>query len=159
MLKKEITYKDHFSDDMITRTFYFNLTEAEWLKMEVSELGFQKMLERLQETKDIQGMLDTFENLLLKGYGERVGDDFIKSEAALDRFKSTNAYSSLFMELFQDDKKAIEFLRAMLPQEMMKGVAPIQSGLPTPTSSPIPPPPMPAEAVAVGQQIANDAGM
>lgn len=157
MLIKPITYKGHFGEGMITRNFHFNLTQAEWLKMEVTELGFQRLLERLQETHDIPGMLDTFENLILKGYGERVGDDFIKSDEAIARFRSTNAYSVLFMELFQDDKKAIEFVRQMLPEELI-ATAPLENPMPPP-ASPIPPPPLPAETIAAGQAIVNDAGM
>jgi len=158
MLTKPITYKKHFTNEMVTENFYFNLTQAEWLKMEVSELGFKRLLERLIETQDVEQMLNTFENLLLKGYGERIGDDFVKSEDALARFRSTNAYSVLFMELFTDDKKAVEFLRQMLPEEMME-----QSPLSPPaveTPNPvIPPPPLPQATVEAGRVIANDAGM
>jgi len=158
MLTKPITYKTHFTGETVTKNFYFNLTQAEWVKMEVSELGFKRLLERLQETQDHQEMLNTFENLLLKGYGERVGDEFVKSEEALARFRSSNAYSVLFMELFTNDKAAIEFLRQMLPEEMMA-----QSPLSPPevtTSTPvIPPPPLPQATVEAGRAIANEAGM
>jgi hypothetical protein len=158
MLIKPITYKGFFGEGMITKNFYFNLTTAEWLKMEVNELGFKRLLERLMETQDHKEMLDTFENLILKGYGERIGDDFVKSEEALARFRSSNAYSVLFMELFTDDKKAIEFLRQMLPEEMMNESPLSPPEVPT-TTSVIPPPPLPQATVDAGRAIANEAGM
>ena len=160
MLIKPITYKGFFGEGMITRNFYFNLTTAEWLKMEVSELGFKRLLERLIETQDTVEMLNTFENLILKGYGERIGDDFVKSEDALARFRSSNAYSVLFMELFTDDKKAIQFLRDMLPEEMMEESPLSPPAVETQTKTPvIPPPPLPAATVDIGRAIANEAGM
>lgn len=158
MLIKPITYKAFFTNEMVTKNFYFNLTTAEWLKMEVSELGFKRLLERLIETQDHKEMLDTFENLILKGYGERIGDDFVKSDEALARFRSTNAYSVLFMELFTDDKKAIEFLRQMLPEEMMEQ-SPLSPPETTASTPVIPPPPLPTATVEAGRAIANDAGM
>ena len=158
MLTKPITYKTHFTGETVTKNFYFNLTQAEWVKMEVSELGFKRLLERLQETQDHQEMLNTFENLLLKGYGERVGDEFVKSEEALARFRSSNAYSVLFMELFTNDKAAIEFVRQMLPEEMMAD-SPLSPPVVETPNPVIPPPPLPQATVEAGRAIANDAGM
>lgn len=162
MLRKEITYKD-FDGNEITRPFYFNLTQAEWLEMEASAQGFQRMMERLMESRDMDAMLNTFKSLIIKGYGVRDGEDFVKTEDARRRFESSEAYSVLFMELFQDDKKAIEFLRAMLPQEMMKELPPLTApeGFPVGATQPsvIPPPPMPTGTIEAGRQIAQDAGM
>lgn len=156
MLKKEITYKN-FDGDTVTRTFYFHLTRAEWLEMEVQGIGLQRMMQQAMETRDVEAMHNTIKNFVLTGYGVRDGEDFLKTEDLRQRFKATDAYSVLFIELLQDDKKAIDFIRGMLPQEMLKE---IDANLPAPVaSSPIPPPPLPAETIAAGHAIANDAGM
>lgn len=164
MLKKEITYES-FDGDKITRTFYFHLTRAEWLEMEVQGIGLQRMMEQAMETRDVEAMHNTIKNFVLMGYGVRDGEDFLKTEDLRQRFKATDAYSVLFLELLQDDQKAIDFIRGMLPQEMLKEIdgklpASVASspGLAPPTS-PIPPPPLPAETIAAGHAIANDAGM
>lgn len=156
MLKKEITY-ENFDGDKVTRTFYFHLTRAEWLEMEVQGIGLQRMMEQAMETRDVEAMHNTIRNFVLTGYGVRDGEDFLKTEDLRQRFKATDAYSVLFLELLQDDKKAIDFIRGMLPQEMLKEV---DANLPAPAvGSPIPPPPLPAETIAAGHAIANDAGM
>ena len=55
--------------------FYFNLTKADVLKMELSEDGgMDKRLERLIKTKDMKEAIKVFEGLLLMAYGEKTDD-------------------------------------------------------------------------------------
>lgn len=157
MLKKEIKYKN-FDNEEVARTFYFNLTKAEWLELEVQEKGLQKMMERTIETVDIESMHNLIKNFVLTGYGVREADDFVKTEDLRRRFAATDAYSTLFLELLGDDKKAIEFIRGMLPQDMLNDLPATQLPLTAPTNV-IPPPPLPQATVEAGRAIAQDAGM
>lgn len=153
MLKKEITYKD-FNKNEVTRTFYFNLTKAEWLELEVQAKGLQNMMQISVETRDVETMHNTIRNFVLAGYGVREGDDFIKTEDLRQRFKATDAYSVLFMGLLEDDAEAINFIRAMLPQDMLQDIPNLEK-----KTSPIPPPPLPPATVAAGQAIIDAAGV
>lgn len=157
MLKKEIKYKN-FDNEEVSRTFYFNLTKAEWLELEVQEKGLHRMMEGIIETVDVTAMHNLIKSFVLSGYGIRQGDDFVKTDDLRQRFAATDAYSVLFMELLGDDKKAIEFIRGMLPQEMLTELDATQPPL-TPPTNVIPPPPMPAATVEAGRALVNDAGM
>jgi hypothetical protein len=157
MLKKEIKYKN-FDNEEVTRTFYFNLTEAEWLELEVQERGLQRMMERTVETLDVEGMHSLIKSFVLSGYGVREGDDFVKTDELRQRFMATDAYSRLFIELLQDADKAITFIRGMLPQEMLKELPSTELPFSAPPSV-IPPPPMPAATVEAGRALVQDAGI
>ncbi len=62
--------------------FYFNLTKADILKMELSEEGgMDKCLERLVKTKDMKEAIKVFEGLLLLSFGIKTDDGrFVRSE-------------------------------------------------------------------------------
>jgi len=115
MLKKTITYEDY---NGISRTedFYFNLTEAEAMEMELStDGGFTEQIERIINAKDIKQIIAVFKDFILKAYGEKSPDGrrFIKNQEVRDAFSQTEAYSKLFMELSTDSEAAAAFVNGV----------------------------------------------
>jgi hypothetical protein len=120
MLKKTITYKD-YNDVERTEDFYFNLTKAEVMEMEMSTTGgLAEMIQRIVAAQDAPAIIKIFKDLLLKAYGEKSPDGkrFVKSDAIREAFEQTEAYSILFMELATDDKKAAEFINGIVPADL-----------------------------------------
>ena len=119
MLKKTITYTD-FDGEKVTEDFYFNLTKAELMEMEMSaEGGFQEKVKGIVEAKDNAAILNLFKEIILKAYGVRpaMGKGIIKTEELANAFEHSEAYSELLMDLVNDDSNAAEFIKAILPAE------------------------------------------
>lgn len=125
MLKKEIKYIDLFSNEEVTETFYFHLTEAELVELELSHRGgLVAAMDRIMAAKDAEKLILEFKQLVLLAYGERSQEGkFIKSQALRDEFASTPAYSKFFMELVTNTDSAIEFINGIVPPEMAADVA------------------------------------
>jgi len=120
MLKKTITYKD-FDGNTRTEDFYFNLTKAECMELELSTNGgMQKMVEQIISEQDHRRIVEIFKTMILKAYGEKSldGKHFRKSAEISDDFASTEAYSELFMELASDADAASQFITGILPVSM-----------------------------------------
>lgn len=118
MLKKTITYTDYNGVER-TEDFYFNMNKAELMEMELSETGgLSTMLDKIAKTNDIPSIAKFFKGFILKAYGVKSEDGkrFIKSEELSKEFEQTEAYSILFMELATDDKKASDFINAIVPK-------------------------------------------
>jgi len=120
VLKKPITYTN-VDGQTVTEEFYFNMTKAELLKLELSEdEGFQKRIERIQQP-GIAGriVLDTFDGILRQSYGIRTPEGkFIKPPVAFQEFLASEAYSELLFELATDAKKAAEFVNGIMPANL-----------------------------------------
>ena len=122
MLKKTITYNDYNGTER-TEDFYFNLSQAEVMEMELStEGGLAEMIKRVVASKDAPSIIKIFKDLILKAYGEKSADGkrFVKSEEIATAFSQTEAYSILFTELATDDKAAAAFVNGIVPKEMGK---------------------------------------
>lgn len=117
MLKKTITYKD-YDNNTRTEDFYFNLSKAECMEMELSTTGgMQQMIERIISEKDNEKIVKIFKEIILKSYGQKSpdGKHFYKSPEISSEFAATEAYSELFMELATDADAAAKFIGAVLP--------------------------------------------
>lgn len=124
MLKKTITYKD-YNDVERTEDFYFNLTKAEVMEMEVGTVGgFSEMLVRIVAAKDTPSLIKIWKDFILKAYGQRSldGRQFIKSAEISTAFAQTEAYSQLFMELATDADAAAKFINGIVPADMAKQI-------------------------------------
>ena len=120
MIKKTITYTDYNGVER-TEDFYFNLTKAELMEMELSKIGgFTEMIKKIIDANDTPEIIKVFKSLLLKSYGKKSEDGkrFIKSEELSAEFEQTEAYSQLFMELATDDKLASEFVNGVVPKDI-----------------------------------------
>lgn len=124
MIKQTITYEDYNGVER-TEDFYFNLSEAEIMEMELGTSGgFSEMMTTIVAANDTPTIMKTFKELILKAYGEKSQDGrrFIKSEEISEAFSQTEAYSKLYMELATDTEKAIAFSNGIMPKELMAKV-------------------------------------
>lgn len=120
MLKKTITYEDYNGNER-TEDFYFNLTKAELMEMELGVSGgFAESVKRIIDAQDGPSIIKIFKDLVLKAYGVKSTDGkrFIKSQEVTDEFVQTEAYSQLFMELATDADKASEFINGIIPKDI-----------------------------------------
>lgn len=117
MFTKTITYID-YDGNKRTEDFLFNLSKAEIIRMEFSETGgMEKMINKIIAEQDNKKLMNLFENIILKAYGEKSADGkrFIKSEELSTNFKQTEAYSELLVELLTNEAAATEFINKIIP--------------------------------------------
>lgn len=118
MYKKSVSYTDYNGVDR-TEDFYFNLTKAELMEMELGTTGgLSEMINKVIATKDVPQIIQIFKELVLKSYGSKSADGrrFIKNDELRDEFLQTEAYSIIFMELATDSDKASEFINGIVPK-------------------------------------------
>lgn len=121
MLKKTVTYTD-FDGNQRTEDHYFNLTKAEvmmWLTTN-GDYTLDKMIAQLTKEHDGRRIMELFEDLILRSYGEKSldGRKFVKTDEIRENFKSTEAYSQIFMEVVTDAEKAADFVRSIIPSDL-----------------------------------------
>ncbi len=117
MRKETITYVDYNGTER-TEDFYFNLTKAEIMEMEMGTTGgLAEMINRIVAAQDAPAIMRIFKDLVLKAYGEKSADGkrFIKSEELSTAFSQTEAYSQLFMKLATDSEAAAKFVNGIVP--------------------------------------------
>ena len=113
-------------------TWWFNLSEDELYKMELSNLGgMNGMMNKLLREEKPGELVDMFEKIILGAVGERSvdGRKFMKrrkpgepwGEVAED-FRETPAYAQLFTELVSSGEKLAEFLKGAIPDEVAKAL-------------------------------------
>ena len=129
MLKKTITFHD-LDGNEVTQDFWFHLSKAELLEMEISTTGGLKdSIQRLIDKRDGEAVMKTFKDLILNSFGERSLDGlrFVKEDEngrpLYKDFVQTEAYSELFTELVTDDKAAADFFNGVLPKEVAEAMA------------------------------------
>lgn len=125
MLKKTVTYRD-YNDVERTEDFYFNLSKAELLEMELGTSGgLAEMIRKIVAAQDAPSIIKLFKDLVLRAYGEKSADGkrFIKSKELSEAFSQTEAYSQIFMELATDDKKAADFVNGIVPAGMAEAAS------------------------------------
>lgn len=119
MIKKTISYLD-FDGKPRTEDCYFGFTETEIMEKEVEhEEGLTKRLERLIDKGADPDIMKEFKQLILDTYGEKSPDGrhFMKSPEISERFRCTQMYNELYMELISDPEKASEFIAGIIPKE------------------------------------------
>lgn len=117
MLKKTITYTDYNGTER-TEDFYFNLTQAEVMEMEMSvNGGIAEMIQRVVAAKDGATIISIFKDVIKRSYGKKSldGRKFEKSEEIWSEFERTEAYSILFMELATNAEEAAKFIEGIIP--------------------------------------------
>jgi len=118
MLKKIIKYTD-FNGVEREEPFYFNLTKADLLEMEMSkDGGMGEFIAKVVQTQNQRELMNLFKTFILKAYGEKSDDGkhFYKSEEISQNFASTEAYSVLVMELLENkDDAAAKFINGLAP--------------------------------------------
>lgn len=120
MYVKEVEYTD-FNGVARKEKFYFNLTKAEILEMELGKTGgFTEYIRKVIEAQDTPTLMSLFRSLLLKSYGVKSDDGrrFIKNDAVREDFEQTQAFSDLYMQLALDDNEASKFINGIMPADM-----------------------------------------
>jgi hypothetical protein len=125
MLKKTITYTN-FNDEEVTEDHFFHLSKAELVELEMSHQdGLSEALQRIIAAEDGKAIIAEFKKIILGAYGKKSPDGkrFIKNQELRDEFESSEAYSTLFMELVTETDKAIEFINGIVPQGLAEDAA------------------------------------
>jgi len=113
-------FKD-FNGQEREEEFLFNLTTTEVAKLELTKYGgLSSMLQTIVAKKDIATMIEIFELIVDSSYGVKSPDgrNFIKNEQVLNDFKSTNAYSQIFMRFATDQEFTAEFIKNVIPSDL-----------------------------------------
>lgn len=137
MLKKTVTYKD-FNDEEVTEELFFHLSKAELIELEMSHSGgLSEALKRIIAAEDGKAIIAEFKNIILGAYGKKSPDGrrFIKNQAIREEFESSEAYSTLFMELVTDTQAAIDFINGIVPRDMVEQVGATVTQLPVPPAA------------------------
>lgn len=117
---KTITYTDYNGVER-TEKFYFNLTQAELLEMELSTPGgLEKELRAIVDSNDSRALINKVKEFMLKAYGVKSDDGkrLIKTEEVRKAFTQSEAYSKILMELLTDEKACAAFFNAIVPSTM-----------------------------------------
>lgn len=125
MIKETITYTDYNGVER-KEDFYFNLTKAEIMEMEMStQGGLAEMIQRIVAAQDQPAIIKIFKDLIIKAYGVKSPDGkrFIKNEEVVNEFVQTEAYSQMFMKLATDADAAAKFVNGIVPADMAKQMA------------------------------------
>lgn len=120
MYVKEIEYTD-FNGVVRKEKFYFNLTKAEILDLELGKTGgLTEYIRKIIEAQDTPTIMALFKSLLLKAYGVKSDDGrrFIKNDQVREDFEQTQAFSDLYMMLALNDEEASKFVNAIVPDDM-----------------------------------------
>lgn len=119
MLKKTVTYTDYNGEEQ-TEDFYFNLTKAELIELEVKHKGYlTEGINDAIEANDGTAIMAYFKDILSRAYGVKSEDGkrFRKTTDMSEAFLESPAYSEIFMEIITHPEYAANFV---------KGIAPVQ---------------------------------
>jgi hypothetical protein len=132
MLRRPIKYTD-FNGNERTEDFYFNLTKAEIMEMELGvDGGLSEVLRKMVNTQDVKNIVKYFKTIVLQAYGEKSNDGkrFIKIDGGVrlaEIFVETEAYSNLFIELLGDPDKMADFINSLVPADLAEKKAEMQA--------------------------------
>lgn len=117
MIKKTITYTDYNGQER-TEDFYFNLSKAELVEMEMSiNGGLGKHIQDIIDANNAPEIMKSFKEIIIKSYGVKSQDGkrFIKNEEVSNAFIQSEAYSTFFMELIENTDAAVKFVNGLIP--------------------------------------------
>jgi hypothetical protein len=130
LLKKTITYENPFTNEQVSEEYYFHISKADLVQMEVEEnqqsyvkdgntlTGMQAKLQRIIDTNDGKAIMAELKDMIRRAYGKKDGDRFLKSEAIWEDFSSTEAFSQLLWELCTDAAAAAGFMNGIIPSNL-----------------------------------------
>lgn len=110
--------------------YYFFLSKTELAEMQyTTEGGMFSRLKRIAQAQDNASILKEFKALILNSYGEISPDgkhfikvDPITKEQLCLRFQQSEAYDVLFMDLWSNPDRAMEFFIGIMPEELKKEI-------------------------------------
>jgi hypothetical protein len=126
MIKKTLEFKN-FRGEKETGEFYFNMSEGELIKLQLSAIdqkteSFQDKLNKIANGLQGRELVNVIDDLVLNSYGVKStdGKNFRKNPQVLEDFTSSNAYSALIKELFTDAGKLAEFVNGVVPADLVE---------------------------------------
>jgi hypothetical protein len=126
MLQRTISYTD-FNGRNRVQEFYFHLNKAEIAELAYSERGgLKRYLQDIVESENAGAVLATFRKIITVSVGKKDegGNLFMKSEEITNNFLRSNAFEELFIELVSDPEKMVQFIRGIIPADMLADVEP-----------------------------------
>lgn len=130
MYVKKMKYID-FNGEERTEECCFNLTKAEMIDLEMTRRGgLAGMVQRITEEKDSVEIYKIFKDLVIRSYGVKSEDGrrFYKSKERTEDFLASQMYSDLIEELFTEPDAASEFVKRIVPQDMLEEYEKQESG-------------------------------
>lgn len=123
MFVKEITYEDPFTEELVTKKYYFNLNKAELLELQQSKPGgFANIIQSIIDEKENEKLIPYFKEIIAMSYGQRTPEGgFIKSKELTEQFMASEAYSELFMSFFEADN-LIKFIQGIMPKKLLSEI-------------------------------------
>lgn len=128
MFATKVKYED-FNGNQCEETLCFYLNEAEipTIKMFSDVEGIEELRKRIvagkPTTDDVNVMMETIKELILKSYGEKSedGKHFRKTAQIREDFEQSAAFPALFMEIYNDPTgtKVNEFIQGVMPKSLM----------------------------------------
>lgn len=116
MFKTNIKYTDYNGVER-DEPFYFNLSKAELMEMELSTTaGMEEKIRMLISTNDNAAIMSTFKDLILRSYGIKSEDGrrFIKTKELRDQFEQSEAYSEFFIQIISDSSFQQKFINGII---------------------------------------------
>ena len=118
MHKETITFVDYNGEER-TEDYYFNLSQAEVLKLEMlSKGGMDTYITKIINERDQKKITTLFCKIIKMSYGVKTLDGgFDKSKKHFKKFEQSEAYSQLFSKLAVDADFAGKFITGIMPQD------------------------------------------
>jgi hypothetical protein len=131
MIKKTITYSD-LDGKEFTEDFYFNLSQAEFLELEMiheNDGGFREYLTSVTNSGNGKAIMELFKEIISMAYGTRSedGKSFVKRKGDQENFMGSEAYEKLFIELLMGPDTAAEFVNGLLPAKVQAAAAEVRA--------------------------------
>lgn len=126
MLTKAIKYTDYNGIEKV-KNFYFNLTKAELMEMNLSENGgIEGLILNMINNDDNKQIVKFFKDFVLLAVGEKSADGeyFIKNDEIRQNFLCHPAYDILFMELIAGGELTMsDFVNALIPRDVAENIS------------------------------------
>lgn len=131
MHKHTVSFED-FNGNPRTKELYFNLSEAELVKMQNnSERGLDVEMQEAIQSKDSRKLLNFLEMIVHQSYGIKSEDglEFNKSIAIMSQFENSAYYSPFYMGLFENEGAvAVDFINQVMPARLINAATSTISG-------------------------------
>lgn len=125
MLKQDVKYINYDGEEA-TKTLWFHVTRSKLienmeLETELTEISswFEGGKERDLTPEEIRRVLNVVKKIIEMSYGERNGDEFDDSPELHAKFKRTAVYEAFLWSLFEDPRRANDFMQGVLPPDMV----------------------------------------
>lgn len=118
MISKTINYVD-YDGEKASEKAYFDMTNIEMTKFVLKygnkETSLRNYIKQIAEDNNTKGLFELIEDLILSSYGVKSEDGkrFIKNKQKTEEFATSEPYSILFEELFNDPDGFIDFVAGL----------------------------------------------